>query len=413
MVNLLAGSPSVLRQLNSVAVLAAVRDHGPITRPSVARQTGLSLPTVNEVVQSLVDAGVVEAVGTADGPVPGVPGRRAAAFAFRARSGYVLGIDIGADGIRCLVADLAGTVVGSVRRSTPRGASRSAASIVSAAQNAGVQAMTDARIPRSALRAVAVGTPGVVDPSSGRVTLAPQLPGWEGIELKQKMTSAYRCPVLVENEVRLSVLAERWRGVAQGLDHVLYVQLGVGIGAAVLINGELYPGVAGAAGEIGSLPVDQGDTPPEEGFGAFEWAAGGAAFARLGRQAAGTRGGRLIRELAGGDMDAIDAEVVCTAAARGDRAAQRIVARLAHRLARGIAAAVCVLNPAAVVVGGGLSRAGSTLLAPFEAELHALVPSPPRVLTSQLGDESAALGAVRNAMLYAGENLLGPKVVRR
>ena len=142
-----------------------------------------------------------------------------------------------------------------------------------------------AGVDRSSLQAVGVGTPGVVDPVSGRVTLAPQLGGWEGIRLASRLEPAFPCSVLVDNEVHLSVLAERWRGSAQGIDDALYVQIGVGIGGGVLIGGDLYRGAGGAAGEIGYLPIFDDDAE-RDGLGPFEHAAGGTAFARLGRRAA-------------------------------------------------------------------------------------------------------------------------------
>jgi predicted NBD/HSP70 family sugar kinase len=243
------------------------------------------------------------------------------------------------------------------------------------------------------LRAVGVGTPGIVDPASGRVTLAPQLGGWEGIQLGRRVERWFGCPVLVDNEVHLSLLAERWRGAAQGIDNALFVQIGVGIGGGILIGGDVYRGAHGAAGEIGYLPLFEAGG---DGLGPFEAAAGGTAYAALGRSVA--RPGSALLELAGGDPEAVDAEVVFTAAARGDRAARKVLATLVERLARGVAAALVVLNPSTLIVGGGLSRAGSDLLEPLEERLRALVPLPPRVVLSELGDEAVALGAAKLAL---------------
>ena len=248
-----------------------------------------------------------------------------------------------------------------------------------------------------------VGTPGIVDPVSGRVTLAPQLAGWEGIELAKRLEPAFSCPVLVDNEVRLSLLAERWRGAAQTVDDAFLVQIGVGIGGGVLFGGEVYRGAGGAAGEIGYLPLFD-DEEPRNGLGPFEHAAGGSAFARIARRAAATEPTALL-ELAGGDPAAIDAETVFAAAAAGDRVASRVLDDLLDRLARGIAAAIVVLNPSIVIVGGGISRAGEPLRGPLERRIQALVPVPPRVILSQLGDEAVALGGVRLALQQVEQTL--------
>jgi predicted NBD/HSP70 family sugar kinase len=246
----------------------------------------------------------------------------------------------------------------------------------------------------------------VVDPVTGRLTLAPQLGGWEGLPLGKRLQRSFACPVLVENEVHLSMLAERWRGAAQEIDDALFVQAGYGIGGGLLVGGRLYRGANGAAGEIGYLPFDRDAAEPSE-LGPFEHAAGGSAYARHGARAAARRDGARLLELAGGDADAVDAEVVFAAAAEGDGAACAIVEELAGRLAEGIAAAAVVVDPQAVILGGGLSRAGETLLAPLQRKLEGLVPVAPRVVLSDLGEQAVALGAVRLAVQTVDERLLG------
>jgi predicted NBD/HSP70 family sugar kinase len=388
-----AGSPSLLRRLNSVAVLRAIRERGPISRTELARLVGISKPTVNEAVELLRRAGYVsETLADGDGQ-PRRPGRRARLLTFRGDLGHVLGIDIGASNVVAVVADLNGVVVARERRRVRAAERRSARALLAAARAVADQALGGVSVRRGELRAVGVGTPGIVDPTSGRVTLAPQLGGWEGIALGRRVGQWFDCTVLVDNEVHLSLLAERWRGVAQGIDNALFVQIGVGIGGGILIGGDVYRGADGAAGEIGYLPLFEAGGA---GLGPFEAAAGGTAYAELGRGAA--RPGGALLELAGGDSEAIDAEVVFAAAARGDAGAKKVLEELLDRLARGVAAALVVLNPSTLIVGGGLSRAGGALLEPLEERIRALVPLPPRVVLSELGDESVALGAAKLAL---------------
>ena len=399
-----AGSPRLLRRINSAAVLRAIRAGAPISRSELARATGLSKPTVNGAVELLLESGyLTERVAAVDDRTRR-PGPRARLLSFRGDSGHVLGIDIGANKVLAVVADLTGEVLGTVRRLTGARERQTANAILDLVGAATDDALATAGVDRSTLRAVGVGTPGVVDPVSGRVTLAPQLGGWEGIRLASRLQPAFPCSVLVDNEVHLSVLGERWRGSAQGIDDALYVQVGVGIGGGVLIGGDVYRGAGGAAGEIGYLPIFD-DAGGRDGLGPFEHAAGGTAFARLGRRAAAAGESPALLELAGGDLDAIDAEVVFAAAARSDEAAKRIVDELLQRLARGIASAVTILNPSTVIVGGGVSRAGERLREPLERLIADLVPVPPRVVLSSLGDESVALGAARLALQAVEERL--------
>ncbi len=388
-----------MRQLNLQAVLHVVRDSGAVSRTEIGTRTGLSKPTVREVVEVLLDAGYVVASGRSE---HGRPGPKAQLVSFRADAGYVLGVDIGANKVLVALADLAGAIV--ARRKRRIEPAKGMTALLSATRATITQTLRDAGVERGRLRAVVIGTPGVVDPGTGRITLAPQLPDWEGIQLGKVLGRAFPCPVLVENEVHLSVIGERWRGAAQGIDDAVYVQLGVGIGAGILIGGEVYRGAGGAAGELGSLPF-----PPEEeapaGLGAFERAAGGDAYARLGRRAAaGRRGGRLM-ELAGGDPASIDAELVFRAAGEGDAAALEVVEEVVARTSRGIGAVITILNPATVIIGGGVSRAGDLLLEPLERHLRALVPFPSRLVLSSLGDEAVALGAIRRAIEKSDETL--------
>ena len=328
-----ARSPRLLRRLNAAAVLRTIRAEGPISRAELSRVTGLSKPTVNGAVELLLETGYLrERVAGLDAPTRR-PGPRARLLSFRGDLGHVLGIDIGANKVLVVVADLTGEVIGAVRRRTGARDRLTADTLLELVGAATDEVLATASVDRSSLQAVGVGTPGVVDPVSGRVTLAPQLGGWEGIRLASRLEPEFPCSVLVDNEVHLSVLAERWRGSAQGIDDALYVHVGVGIGGGVLIGGDLYRGAGGAAGEIGYLPIFDDDAE-RDGLGSFEHAAGGTAFARLGRRAAAAGESPALLELAGGDPDAIDAEVVFAAADGGDEAARRILDELLERLAR-------------------------------------------------------------------------------
>ena len=309
----------------------------------------------------------------------------------------MLGIDIGANKLLVVVADLNGDVVASERRPVRARERADAAALLKHVQAAATTALAAAGTRRSLLQAVGVGTPGVVDPATGRLSLAPQLGGWEGLPLGRRLQRSFPCPVLVENEVHLSVLAERWRGAAQGIDDALFVQAGYGIGGGLLVGGRLYRGANGAAGEIGYLPFTE-DWSPRDGLGPFEHAAGGSAYARHGRRAAATR--------AGGGCSSSPAATPTRSTPRSSSPPRpratprrlRIVDTLVGRLARGIAAAAIVVDPQTVIVGGGLSRAGESLLRPLERELADLVPIPPQVVLSDLGEEAVALGAVRLAV---------------
>jgi predicted NBD/HSP70 family sugar kinase len=393
-----AGSPGLLRRINSTLILDTIRSDGPISRAALARATGLSKPTVNQVVELLLEQGLVdEAAEGADAPRR--PGPRARQLRFRADIGHVLGLDVGADKTLALVADLSGRIVASARREASGRAGRAA--VLHAVEGTARDALETAGLAPDALRMVGVSTPGVVDPASGRLSLAPQIADWDGLDLGGQLERRLGCPVVADNETRLSLLAECWRGAARDVPHVVYVQVGIGIGGALVLDGRLFRGKRGAAGEISYLlDVDEpeDDAPGGTPTGPFERAAGGHAYARLGAAAAAGPDGALLRELAGGDPGAVSARTVFAAAERGDAAAAAIVAELTARLGRGVANVATVLDPDLVVLGGGIANAGAALLEPVERTVRAAVPFPPRIVLSELGDDGAALGAVRRAL---------------
>ncbi len=229
------------------------------------------------------------------------------------------------------------------------------------------------------------------------VTVAPQLEGWEGLNLAAAMAELFTCPVAIESEVSLSLQAERWVGVAKGVDDALFVQLGVGVGAGLLVKGQIHRGANGAAGEIGLMPYPLVGPSGDVELVAVETLAGGGALLRKGQSLARTPEGAALRELAGGDADNVDASTVFAAMRGGDPAATALVLEIVRLLAWAIASVVCAFNPQMVVIGGGLSRAADQFLPRLEEMVAAAVPFAPTWFVSSLGDEAVALGAVHNA----------------
>lgn len=397
------GSPSLMRQLNLTSVLSVIRAQGPLPRPELARATGLSMPTVKQLVDLLMAKGYVEEV---DPPVgtsaPRRPGPRARFVSFRATLGYVLALDVGAHNTVAKLADLSGSVISTVRVVHPEPADRPA--VLHAIRTSVGRVYADSGVQPHDVRAMVIGTPGVVDPRTGEVTLAPQIANWDGIDLKSELSDIIHFPTVVENEAHLSLLAEQWIGAAHDHLNVVYIQLGIGIGAAILIDGRLYRGSSGAAGEIAYLVTDADvDQPRDSAAGPFEWFAGGDAFRRRGAMAAiGARGATLL-SMAGGDPDAVTAQIVIDAAAAGDAAASDVATSILERLGREVANIASILNPDLILLGGGIANAGDMVLRPIREAVERFAPRPPPVHLSGLGGDGAVLGAVRRAVDIADE----------
>jgi predicted NBD/HSP70 family sugar kinase len=399
------GGPPLLRQINSAHVLAALRGTEPLSLSDLAGRTGLSRPTVGQVVEQLHAAGLLAYVAPGhDGHVRS--GRPARLVRFRSEAAYVVGIDIGRHKAHVMVADLGGNVV--ARHSRPTSSANSSKDLLGALRMAARKALADAGIGRGDVVSVAAGTPGLVDWPRGAVVLAPGLPGWK-IELARELRRSFRCPVQVENDANLAALAERRYGLARDAHTVVFILWGERVGAGVLIGDEVHRGAANAAGEIGFLALEPGDTaePDALGRGPFERMVVADAIIEAGRDAAGRHGGELAGLLASPGRSG--AEAVFAAAARGDLAAVEAVDTIAARFARGLAPVLLVLDPDLVVIGAGLSRAGAALLEAIERSVRPLTLVPPKLGLSQLGDEAVTLGAVELALADAERRLLPVK----
>jgi predicted NBD/HSP70 family sugar kinase len=407
------GGPPLLRQINSAHVVATLRGAGPLSLSDLATRTGLSRPTVGQVVDQLQASGLLAWVEPGQAPRAGQDGadqrsarsgRPARLVRFRAEAAYVVGIDIGRHKALVTVADLAGSIVAR-HREDASGASTSA-DLLAVLRTAARGALATAGIRRTDVASVAAGTPGLVDWPRGAVTLAPGLPGWK-IELARELRRSFRCPVQVENDANLAALAERRHGLARDAHTLVFIYWGERVGAGVLIGDRLHRGAANAAGEIGFLALDPGTTaaPDEFGRGPFERMVGAEAIVEVGRSAAARHGG-VLAGLGLDGTDARGAEAVFAAAAEGDVAAVEAVHTIARRFARGLAPVLLVLDPDLVVIGAGVSRAGSALLAAIEDSVGPLTLVPPRLELSRLGDEAVALGAVELALADAETRLL-------
>ncbi|WP_343076434.1 ROK family transcriptional regulator [Jiangella mangrovi] len=382
--------PQMLRLMNCAAVLSAIRATGTARVTDLIRATGLSRPTVSAAVSTLMADGWVEETEAPDPDLPRM-GRPARVLRFRADARYVLGIDVGPHKIYCVVADLSGTVVSHARRDVD--GPRTHAQLLEQVKATMRRALDAVPVPSSALAAVGIGTPGVVDDQRGAVVQAPSIPGWSSLELGGLFRRSVECSVRVENDVNLAVMAERWNGAGGAAENLILVQWGARVGAAVLVHGQLHRGAHGAAGELGFLELDEeprGVQP--DGLGPLESAAGTAWILR--------------RAVSLGFDDGADAAAVLTAAADGEPRALQAVEEACAQLSRGLASFVSAIDPELVIIGGSIALAGDAVLASMRRHLGRRALVTPRLELSQLGDDAVALGAVRLALADAERRLL-------
>ncbi|MGW3951655.1 ROK family transcriptional regulator [Streptomyces sp. NPDC004752] len=371
---LTGGDPSLLRRINSAVVLHAMRATDCATLTEIARVTGLSRPTVEGVVEGLIEAGLVVETAAEEGAArrQGRPARR---FRFRAEAGHLLGLEIGAHRVAALLSDLDGRVLGAQAKDVDERAG--ADERLERVRTAVAELLRRAGVARGALRAVGVGTPGIVE-ADGTVRLGTALPQWTGLRLGERLSRSFKCPVLVENDANAAVVAERWKGAATDSDDVVFVLAGLSPGAGALIGGRLHRGYGGAAGEIGALHLLGREVTPETLLSTTD---------------------QPLHPL---DEQAV-AEVFALAR-EGDGRARAAVDRFIQRLVHDVAALALALDPELVVIGGWAAGLDG-VLEPLRHELARYCLRPPKVALSLLGESAVPMGALRLALDQVEEQL--------
>lgn len=379
------GTPSGMRELNQRAVLELLRVTGPATRPRVAKDTGLSKPTVGQALLDLESHALVRTVGRSTSG----PGRSAVLYEANPAAGHVLGIDIGRERIRIAVADLAGTVVA---RRDERNRSRSGRALVAAARRCADDACADVGLGLADIVTKVVGSPGVATSESRALRQAPNLPGWGREGLLDELEVALGTGLLVENDSNLCAVGEHRSGAARGSESFVCVTVGTGIGMGIIIDGALFRGAHGAAGEVGYLPYGW---PPE---------APAAEPPRQGMLEAAADARSVVRIAAEAGLDAVrTAREVFALAHDGDDRALAAVEKEAVRLAFVVGSVAAVLDPELVVLGGGVGTNTDLLAEPLRRNLAHITPHAPPVVAGELGEHAVLTGAVATGLRTAHE----------
>ena len=300
----------------------------------------------------------------------------------QARGDVVLGVDIGGTKTALLAWDLAtGAVLAQDVFPTPTevGPVAMVACLVAASDTL----LTGCGQERANLRGIGVAVPGLVDAKAGVVLTAGNLVGWSRVPLCDLLRAQLHVPVVIEHDANAAALGERWRGTAQDLENFAFVALGTGIGVGIVLNGELYRGAHHAAGELGDLVVGREYLGQDRGGqGNLAQLIGGKTLRRRAKQATGD------------DMSA--AEVVTHA--DDDEELAAMADEVADYLAMAIIAIAALLDPEAIIVGGGTAEAGEDLLDPVRERVASEVSAPPLIIASAFGSEAQLYGAVFSAL---------------
>lgn len=378
---------SDMRAINRSAVLELIRTAGPISRTEIAARLQVSLPTVMRIAADLEQEGLVRP--TPESAWSG--GRKRAQLEFNGAAHLVLGIDLGGTKLYGAVADLSGRILHETHYAHHQTQSEESYTLLCTLID---DLLHTARATGLPVRGIGVGVPGVTNPQTGLVELAPSLE-WYGFPLKPRLSQRYDLPVIVENDVNLAAVGEMWFGPDAAVDNLVLITVGTGIGAGVVINGMVYPGAHFMAGEIGYFLPDRAQLgQPFPGFGALEQIASGTGIAARAKAALASAAGAPDCPLTPEQIAALTAEEIFAAARRQEAWALPFLAETVDVLAQSIAAITQLVDPELILLGGGVARSADLLIQPILERLRGSIPLLPRLEASRLGYRAAVMGSI-------------------
>ena len=384
--NLGTSPPPVLRQISVRAAMDILLSEGPTSRASLAKKTGLSKQTMSEVIRTLEESGWVRVNGVVSGKV----GRSAITYEVAPDGGYVLGIDLGANTIRLAIVSITGAIVYEIEQPASE---KTGSAVLEQLKSLVETGLSEARVSPGKLRLTAVATPGVVDPDTGHLALAPNMGDVSSLDVAAALREALGCTVTIENDVNAAMIGEAWKGCCAGIENGAFISLGTGIGLGMMINGKLIKGARGTAGEISYLPFG-GDPYAESSLerGALECAIGADGILDRYRQAGGES--QSVRE-------------VLERANNGDAAALATIGETARLAALLVLSVDAILDPEKIVLGGNVGRQ-PLMVKMITESLAKTTRRTIAVEASLLGPRATMIGAVAIALNQLHNSLFSP-----
>ena len=376
-------APRISRQFSLCMVMEAIVHCGPISRASIAKQTGLSKQTISEIARQLEEDGWIRETGRTQGHV----GRSAVTYEIVPDAACIATVDLGGTKVRAAIADLSCQVLAEVTEPTD---ARGGVHVISQIARLCREAAAHNNIPYERLRMAVVGVPGVPDQERGRIVMSPNVTGFETLDVRAALAAELGVEIVLENDVNLAAIGEHWIGSVAGVDDLAYIAIGTGIGAGLMVGGDLVRGFGNAAGELGFLPFG---TDPFEAeslkVGALERVTG----------TVGIR--RRYRELSGRELDVPG---IFDALGAGDVHARQVLDETARYVARAVAAICAITNPGKVVLGGSIGSRRE-LVERVRDLLPLCFPSPVELDVSELGSRVAIVGGAAVGLTHLHSTL--------
>lgn len=381
-----------MRSYNKSEVMEIMRKNKSVYRAELARMTGLSMPTIMKITDEFIRNGLIMDVGK--GVSSG--GKPPIIFELIPEARLFVGMDISGAMYKCIIMDLRGGVV--FRRTRLKSELEKKADIIDLIIDFIETTITESGIDRKKLSGIGIGVPGLVEIQEGRVITSIDY-NWRNVDVRTPLQKHFQMPVHVENSSKVMAIGEKWFGNGDDSDNFALVTVGRGIGAALIMNGEIYKGFYNMSGEVGHMVIDPNGPLCKCGKrGCLETLASGNAIANQARQLVEVKQNSIMLEMVSGDKAKIDYEVVFQAAGKGDYLAQRIVDNAIDSLAIGLGNLICLIDCQLIVLTGCVVKNNEYLLNRVKTQINEMRSlyygqMPVEVKLSTMGEEAAVIGA--------------------
>ena len=388
-----AGNAKFISAINKVKVTNLIRDSDGISRAALAKKSGLSAPTVSRIVETLIREGL--AIESGAGESNG--GRRPTLLKFSGVDNFIIGIDLGTTNIYGVLTDLDARVVAEIKQPTlvEEGFTRT----MERTSNVINELRNQLGDMKGQVCGIGMAIAGLINRERNIVEFSPDF-HWHNVDVRAALSQGHEIPVIFDNVTRVMALGEMWYGAGRDYRNFVMVNVGYGIGAGIIIQGNPLYGLRGLAGEFGHITLEKdSDAQCECGnFGCLEALASGNAIAKAARKELRSGAVTLLSELSGGDLSRVTAEMVAHAAKQGDGTAWAIFDRAAEYLGLGIAGLINLFNPEAVFIGGGVAQAGDILFDKVRKTVNGRAlnktASDVAVVPATFGPKAAVMGAI-------------------
>ena len=381
-----------IRKVNTSIVLNVLRLYAPISRAELATKTNLNRSTVSNIINALIDDGLVLELNMMESKV----GRPGIALALKPEAGAVVGVEIGVGFISVILTDFVANILW--REWVEFSLTKAQIEIISEAEKLIDQAISVAKEKNLPLLGIGLGLPGLVNTQQGELLFAPNL-GWQNVPLRLMWNQRFRLPLYVENEANLAALGEYYFGVGREVDNLIYLSSGVGLGGGLIINGKLFKGGYGLAGEIGHIQRDPaGEMCGCGRRGCWETQVGPRAVLQRVKRAIEADPDNTLTKYVNDDLYKLTFNQVVDCALQGNQICCSALEEVGKNLGTGIADLANIFNPEMVVIGGAFSYGREILLPVLEETLSAetlpAVKKDLRVIFSEHGADACVLGAI-------------------